>query len=71
MLKCTIKSRPEGVEINISAIFTYGPGLMKRAQELQNIVTEEVEKMTAFNILADQYRNQRSQACSGIGQEKE
>lgn len=52
VLKCTIKSRPEGVEINISAIFTYGPGLMKRAQELQNIVTEEVEKMTAFNILA-------------------
>lgn len=52
VLKCGIKSRPDGVEINIAAIFLYGPGLLKRAEKLQNLVTAEVEKMTAFNILS-------------------
>ena len=52
VLKCSIRSRPEGVDINIVAVFFYGPSLQQRAQELQNLVVAEVEKMTAFNILS-------------------
>ena len=52
VLKCGIRSRPEGVEINIAAVFFYGSSLQRRARELQSLVAAEVEKMTAFNILS-------------------
>lgn len=52
VIKCSFKSNPEGVSIYITAIFRYGPQLHKRAQELQELVSKEVEKMTAFNILS-------------------
>lgn len=50
--KCSVKSRPDGVKINISTIFYYDPGLQIRARELRELVAGEVEKMTAFNIIA-------------------
>lgn len=52
VLKCSFKSNPDGVSIYITAIFQYGAQLYKRAEELQALVAQEVEKMTAFNILS-------------------
>lgn len=52
ILKCSVKSRADGVSIFISAVFFYGPGLVKRAEELRKLVADGVEQMTAFNILA-------------------
>ncbi len=52
VLKCSFKNRQDGVAIYIAAIFQYGSGLHRKAEELQQLVAEEVEKMTAFNILS-------------------
>ncbi len=51
VMRCGVKSHPEGVVINISAVFRYGPAIYQRAQELRVLVADEVERMTAFNIL--------------------
>lgn len=52
ILKCSVRSRPEGVRISLSAVFYYGSGLQRRAEELRALVADGVETMTAFNILA-------------------
>ena len=52
VLKCSVKSRADGVSIFLSTIFFYRPGLAERAEELRRLVAEGVETMTAFNILA-------------------
>ena len=38
--------------ISLSAVFYYGSGLQRRAEELRALVADGVETMTAFNILA-------------------
>lgn len=50
--KCTLKTKSEGVVLTVVAFFKYDRELMKRVEELQKTVADNVESMTAFNILA-------------------
>ena len=49
--KCTLKTKPEGVILTVAAFFEYDRELRKRIENLQNAVADNVESMTAFNIL--------------------
>lgn len=51
VVKCSLKNGPDGVTLNIAAVFYYDRALRKRVEELQRAVAEGVESMTAFNIL--------------------
>lgn len=51
VIKCSLKNSPEGVTLNVAAVFYYDRALRKRIEELQRAVAEGVESMTAFNIL--------------------
>lgn len=50
--KCTLKTKPEGVILTVAAFFEYDRELRKRVENLQKVVADNVESMTAFNILA-------------------
>ena len=50
--KCTLKTKPEGVILTVAAFFDYDRELRKRIESLQKTVADNVESMTAFNILA-------------------
>jgi hypothetical protein len=52
VVKCTLKNNPQGVMLTIAAIFYYDEELRKHIEILQQRVAENVENMTAFNILA-------------------
>ena len=49
--KCTLKTKPEGVILTVAAFFEYDRELRKRIENLQKAVADNVESMTAFNIL--------------------
>jgi len=52
VLKCNVRSREEGVSINMVVILEYSRRFRANIEELQQKVAEEVENMTAFNIIA-------------------
>ncbi|MGI6733870.1 MAG: Asp23/Gls24 family envelope stress response protein [Anaerovoracaceae bacterium] len=52
VLRVTVESSEEGVRIIILVLMKYGAKIIEVAKELQKKVSEQVEAMTAFNIIA-------------------
>lgn len=52
VIKCSIKSSEEGVVVTMVVVLEYGHGLWTNIEQLQRRVAEEVERITAFNILS-------------------
>ncbi len=49
--KITVSSREEGVILTVVGVFDYSRNLRKNIAEMQRMIAEEVENMTAFHIL--------------------
>lgn len=52
VLKAGVANKEKGIEIQVDAVFRYGFNVVSVAKKLQDVIAEEVEKMTAFNVLA-------------------
>lgn len=52
VLRCSSDIEPDGVKLNVSAIFNYRTDLLKVIEDLQEKLAKEVAHMTAFNILS-------------------
>lgn len=51
-LRVTVINKEKGIEIQVDSIFKYGFNVIAIAKQLQDRVTREVERMTAFNVMA-------------------
>lgn len=52
VIRVSVESSDEGVRIIILVIMKYGAMIVNVAKELQRKVSEQVEAMTAFNIIS-------------------
>lgn len=51
ILKISVISGEKGIDIHIDIVASLGPKLIELAKQFQMIIKEEVEKMTALNVL--------------------
>ena len=52
ILRVTVINKEKGIEIQVDTVFKYGLNIIFVAKELQARIMKEVERMTAFNVIA-------------------
>lgn len=49
--RSALRNKPEGVTLDLAAVFYYSRDLIKHIEEVQQNVADNVENMTAFNVI--------------------